>query len=58
MSNVQQQPHAPSASDGRNRREYRTPQLVEFGDLAALTQTTTTGGKADGGMPPFNDAKS
>ena len=49
MNNAQKR--TPAKSDGEDRLEYHTPQLVEFGDLAIHTQSSNNGMPvADGGV--------
>jgi hypothetical protein len=43
MKNKQEHGHALDASNGKGRIEYHAPHLVEFGDLAAHTQTFVVG---------------
>jgi hypothetical protein len=47
MKNMKEVDHAPDAPDGGGRIEYRAPQLIEFGHLAAHTQSSTPNGMGD-----------
>lgn len=38
--------------EGTTRRPYRPPQLLRFGDLAAVTATVGSMGGSDGPGPP------